>query len=124
MLKVIRCRERRKRLQEHLGYAQPCIVGKSSQPISRGGAGSQPNSRGGAGSQPNSRGGAIILGSQPNSRGGAIIIDRILLVSAAGSRLRELAEVVVVAGSTPSSSIQPCQFLGNELVSHSSELYG
>ena len=111
MLKMIRCRERRKRLQEHLGYAQPCIVGESSQPISRGGAGSQPNSRGGA-------------GSQPNSRGGAIIIDRTLLVSAAGSRLRELAEVVVVAGSTPSSRIQPCQFLGNELVSHSSELYG
>ena len=100
-LKTLRCREWRERLQEHPGYAQPCIVGESSQPISRGGA-----------------------GSQPNSRGGAIIIDRTLLVSAAGSRLRELVEVVVVAGSTPSSSIQPCQFLGNELVSHSSELYG
>ena len=98
---MLRCREWRERLQEHPGYAQPCIVGESSQPISRGGA-----------------------GSQPNSRGGAIIIDRILLVSAAGSRLRELVEVVVVTGSTPSSSFQPCQFLGNELVSHSSELYG
>ena len=93
--------ERRKRLDEHIGDAHSRSVCK----------GSQPNSRGGA-------------GSQPNSRGGAIIIDRILLVSAAGSRLRELAEVVVVAGSTPSSRIQPCQFLGNELVSHSSELYG
>ena len=99
--------EWRKRLQEHPGYAQPCIVGESSQPISRGGAGSQPNSRGGA-------------GSQPNSRGGAIIVDRILLSSAAG-RLRELVEVPV--GSTP-SSVQPCQFMGNGLVSHSSEHYG
>ena len=96
MLKMIRCRERRKRLQEHLGYAQPCIVGESSQPISRGGAGSQPNSRGGA------------------------IVDGILLISAAG-RLRELVEVLV--GSTP-SSVQPCQFMGNGLVSHSSEHYG
>ena len=107
MLKMFRCRERRKRLQEHLGYAQPCIVGESSQPISRGGAGSQPNSRGGAGSQPNSRGGAVV--------------DGILLISAAG-RLRVLV-VLVVTGSTP-SSLQPCQFLGNELVSHSSEHYG
>ena len=107
MLKMFRCRERRKRLQEHLGYAQPCIVGESSQPISRGGAGSQPNSRGGAGSQPNSRGGAIVDG---------------ILLSSAANGLRELVEVLV--GSTPSSRIQPCQFLGNELVSHSSELYG
>ena len=106
MLKMIRCRERRKRLQEHLGYAQPCIVGESSQPISRGGAGSQPNSRGGAGSQPNSRGGAVV--------------DGIFSVSAA-SGLRELVEVPV--GSTP-SSVQPCQFMGNGLVSHSSEHYG
>ena len=106
MLKMFRCRERRKRLQEHLGYAQPCIVGESSQPISRGGAGSQPNSRGGA-------------GSQPNSRGGAILGD--VISSNAAGRLREL--VVVLVGSTP-SSVQPCQFMGNELVSHSSELYG
>ena len=106
MLKMFRCRERRKRLQEHPGYAQPCIVGESSQPISRGGAGSQPNSRGGA-------------GSQPNSRGGAILGD--VISSSAAGRLHELVEVLV--GSTP-SSVQPCQFMGNGLVSHSSEHYG
>ena len=95
---MLRCREWRERLQEHPGYAQPCIVGESSQPISRGGAGSQPNSRGGA------------------------VVDGILLSSAAG-RLRVLVEVLVVTGSTP-SSLQPCQFMGNGLVSHSSEHYG
>ena len=103
---MLRCREWHERLQEHPGYAQPRIVGKSSQPVVRGGAGSQPNSRGGA-------------GSQPNSRGGAILGD--VIFGSAASRLRELVGVLV--GSTP-SSVQPCQFMGNELVSHSSEQYG